>query len=109
MEEYAIYRQARDTWNNTKNHMKAKTGFKLRTLGRDHILTPEFSSNINFNKMIVLNESAAYLWQAVDGKEFSVESLADLLVEKYEIDREQAEKDAASLADKWVEAGIAEL
>lgn len=89
--------------------MKAKTGFRLRTLGREHILTPEYSPNINFNKMIVLNETAAYLWQAVEGKDFSVESLADLLVEKYEIEREVAERDAAALADKWVEAGIAEL
>lgn len=88
--------------------MKTKTGFKLRTLGRERILTPEYSPNINFNKMIVLNESAAYLWQEVEGKEFTADTLADLLVAKYEIGRDVAEKDAATVAEKWVEAGIAE-
>ena len=56
--------------------------------------------------MISLNESAAYLWKSVDGKDFNAEDLADLLVERYEIDRETALRDSKAIAAKWLEAGI---
>ena len=65
-------------------------------------------SQVNFNKMITLNDSAAYLWQSVEGKEFSVEDLTRLLTDKYEVSDEKAAADAAALAGKWIEAGIVE-
>lgn len=80
----------------------------MRKLGREYIITAEGVELINFNKMIALNESAAYLWENVQDKEFTVETLADLLVEQYGIDRELALKDSAAVAQKWIEAGIAE-
>lgn len=86
--------------------MKTVPGFTLRPLGKEFIITAESVKQINFNKMISLNESAAYLWKSVDGKDFSPEDLADLLVERYEIDRETALKDSEAIAAKWVEAGI---
>lgn len=88
--------------------MKARTGFVLRTLGREYILTAEGERSIDFNNMIVLNSSAAFLWRAVEGKDFSVEDLASLLVEEYGIDRELALKDSATAASIWIEAGLVE-
>lgn len=89
--------------------MKTVKGFRMRKLGLEYIITAEGVELINFNKMIALNESAAYLWESVqEMEEFSVETLADLLVEQYGIDRELALKDSAAVAQKWVEAGIAE-
>ena len=86
--------------------MKTIEGFNLRSLGKEYIITAENFKQINFNKMISLNESAAYLWRSVDGKEFTAETLADLLVERYEIDRETALRDSEAIAAKWKEAGI---
>lgn len=80
----------------------------MRPLGKEFIITAESTSQINFNKMISLNSSAAYLWQSVVDKEFTVEDLANLLVEKYEIDMEVATRDSKALAEKWIEAGIVE-
>lgn len=88
--------------------MRRKAGFKMRPLGREYIITAESLSRVDFNRMISLNESAAYLWEAVEGKEFTVDNLAELLMEKYGIDRELAERDSKALASKWIEAGIAE-
>lgn len=88
--------------------MKTVEGFRLRPLGAEFIVTGESVKQVNFNKMISLNESAAYLWREVEGKEFSVEDLANLLVARYEIDLETATKDSAAIAEKWVDAGIAE-
>lgn len=88
--------------------MKAKEGFRLRKLGSEYILTAEGATQINFNRMISLNATAAYLWEAVEGKEFTVETLRDLLLEKYDVAPEVAEKDAAALAAKWEEAELIE-
>ena len=86
--------------------MKTVPGFTLRPLGKEFIITAESIQKINFNKMISLNESAAYLWKEVDGKDFDAEMLADLLLERYEVDRETALRDSEAIIVKWKEAGI---
>ena len=88
--------------------MKLLEGFRLRPLGKEFIVTPESVAQINFNKMISLNSSAAYLWKSVEGKEFTAETLRDLLLERYDVSEEIAARDAENIARTWVEAGIAE-
>ena len=88
--------------------MKLIEGFRLRPLGKEYIVTPESVAQINFNKMISLTSSAAYLWKSVEGKEFTPEDLKQLLLDRYEVDEETAGHDAEAIARSWVEAGIAE-
>ncbi|MBR1869248.1 MAG: PqqD family protein [Bacteroidales bacterium] len=86
--------------------MKIVEGFRLRNIGQEHIVTGEGLAQINFNKMISLNDSAAFLWERIEGRDFSVQDLADALVEEYEIDAETALRDSEAIARKWIEAGI---
>ncbi|MBQ0149203.1 MAG: PqqD family protein [Bacteroidales bacterium] len=88
--------------------MRIKEGFKLRPLGKEHVVTCENVSLVNFNKVISLNSSATYLWESVQGKEFTADTLKDLLLEKYEVDPETAARDAAALAQQLLDAGVAE-
>ena len=88
--------------------MKLIEGFRLRQLLKEYIVTPESVSQINFNKMISLNESAAYLWQSVEGKEFTADDLKKLLLDRYEVDEELAAHDPQAIAQAWIDAGIAE-
>ena len=88
--------------------MKIKNGFVLREMCGENIVAAEGLEHINFNKLISLNSTAAFLWNAVVGKEFTVESMAQLLVDEYGIDMELALKDSAALSQSWIEAGIAE-
>ena len=88
--------------------MRIRQGFKLRTVGKEYIVAGEGLAQIDFNKLISLNRSAAYLWQEVEGKDFDEQTLADLLVSKYDIPAGQALADAADIATNWIEAGIAE-
>lgn len=80
----------------------------MRTIVGEHVVVAEGLKNINFNKLISLNSSAAYLWESVAGREFSVDDLKDLLLEKYEVEPEVAAADAAKVARSWVDAGIVE-
>lgn len=87
--------------------MKIKNGFKLRQLGNEFILIGEGLEQVNFNKMITMNETAAYLWNAVsDGRELSAEVLADLLTAEYDVTAEQALADAQTTLDTWKQAEI---
>ena len=88
--------------------MRIKQGFKLRTVGGEYIVTAESVQHIDFNKLITLNASAAYLWQQVEGKEFDQQTLANLLEERYDVDAEEALCDATDIAKDWTEAGLTE-
>lgn len=89
--------------------MKTKPGFILRPLGKEYILVAEGLEASSANRMISMNESAAFLWKAVEGKDFETETLVDLLLEEYGITREVAEKDSAALLQTWKDAGIIDL
>lgn len=88
--------------------MKIREGFKLRTVGNEYIVSGEGLGQIDFNKLIALNASAAYLWQSVEDKRFDEQMLADLLTAKYNISDEQALSDASDIVSSWLEAEIAE-
>jgi hypothetical protein len=86
--------------------MRTKQGFRLRELGGDYILIGESAELVNFNNIISLNEAAAYLWQAVQDKEFDVETLTQLLLAEYEVEEDIARKDAQATIDDWQKIGI---
>ena len=88
--------------------MRIKDGFVMRKICGQDVVSAEGSENVNFSKLISLNPTAAYLFRAVEGKEFTPEILADLLIEAYEVDRETALADSEALCRKWMESGIAE-
>ncbi|MBQ8033522.1 MAG: PqqD family protein [Bacteroidales bacterium] len=86
--------------------MKIIEGFILRDIMGQATIIGEGAAQVDFNKLITLNATAAFLWRSVEGKEFDIDTLANLLVEEYGISSELAQKDAAHIAEKWVEVGI---
>jgi hypothetical protein len=88
--------------------MRIKKGFVLRELLGEHVITGEGVERVNFNKIISLNSTAAYLWESVKDADFTSESLADLLTEKYEVSKERALEDSQALIDAWKEAELIE-
>ena len=88
--------------------MKIKKGFELRTVCKENIIVAFGEENIDFSKVISLNESAALMWRAVLGKDFSAEDMADALMQEYEVDRETAVKDAQAMLQQWLEVGLIE-
>jgi len=88
--------------------MKIKDGFKLRNICNTNVIIAQGVENIEFNKIINLNDSAAWLWKQVEGKEFTQSDIASLLTHHYEVDDETAECDSKELIDAWLNAGIIE-
>ena len=86
--------------------MRTKKGFRLRELGGDYILIGESAELVNFNNIIIFDEVAAFLWQNVQGKDFDVETLTQLLLEEYDVTEDIAREDAQATIDDWKEIGI---
>lgn len=88
--------------------MRIKKGFVLREVCGEWVVSGESLEQINFNKLVTLNASAVFLWKQVENQEFDALTLADLLVEKYGIRKEEALHDALALCEQWEKAGVVE-
>ncbi|MBO6018033.1 MAG: PqqD family protein [Prevotella sp.] len=88
--------------------MKQKKGFKLRNICGEHVVVAEGIENIDFSKIISMNESSAYLWEKVVDSDFTAEDLCKYLLEEYDVDEKTALADAKAVIKQWTEAGIIE-
>ncbi len=88
--------------------MKIVEGFRLRDVMGQATVIGEGVNQVDFNKLITLNSSAAFLWRQVEGKEFDENTLKELLVGEYGIDEPLAEKDAQAILRQWTEIGLVE-
>lgn len=88
--------------------MKIKKGFEVRNICGEHIIIAHGKENIDFTKVVTLNESAVLLWNKVVDAEFEEKDLVDVLLEEYEVEPSQAIADVKSLVASWKEAGLVE-
>ncbi|AEV68688.1 PqqD family protein [Acetivibrio clariflavus] len=88
--------------------MKLSKEFVLREIAGNYIVVPFGEKAVNFNAMITLNETGAFLWKKIEeGK--SKEELLSAILEEYEVDREKAKEDIEKFCEKLKSAGILEL
>lgn len=89
--------------------MKTKKGFEMQNVCGEHIIIPAGIENVDFSKIISLNPTAAYLWENVAKMEsFTVEDMANLLLEEYEVEKDVALEDSSLIAETWKEMGLVE-
>ena len=88
--------------------MKIKDGFELMTVCDQNIIISHGVQNINFSKVITLNESASVVWNAMVGKSFTIEDAAKALTDEYEVDEATALAEAEKLVNDWIDAEIVE-
>ena len=89
--------------------MKEKKGFNLRNVCGEQLIVAEGKENIDFSNIVSMNETSAYLWKNIQGKEsFSEKDLVKLITAEYEVDQNTAQRDCRALIKQWYEAGIIE-
>lgn len=86
--------------------MKKTDGFTMRRLGQDAMIVAESVDLIDFDRIVSLNTSAAYIWESIPDSDFTIRTITDLLLRSYDVEEEVARKDAEELVDIWVKAGI---
>ena len=93
--------------------MRTIDGFRLRKLGNEYILVGESMALINFNKMITLNETAAFLWEqaerlTAERGAFDAQALCTALCDEYDVSPERAFTDVQDTLASWQDAGVIE-
>ncbi len=78
----------------------------MRTICGENIIVAEGEQNIDFSSIIHLNDSAAYLWNNIKGKDFNATDLTRLLLDEYDVEEALACKDVATLIESWRNAGL---
>ena len=78
--------------------LKLDKEYVLRQIGDDYVIVPVGKAALDFNGMITVNETGAFLWeQLVKGT--SKEGLLQTLMETYEVTQEEAERDIDEFLD----------
>ena len=88
--------------------MKISSKCKLREVAGEAIVVNQGEAVVNMARILSLNASARWLYGQLQGKEFSVEEAADLLVAQYGISRERALQDAGAWVDSLKQGGVLE-
>lgn len=88
--------------------MKIIDGYVLKSLGSQNLLVGVGANVAHSGVLRKLNESAAYLWKAVEGKVFTEETLVGLLLDEYEVSREEASEAVKDLLKDWIEQKVVE-
>lgn len=87
--------------------MKQNPNLILRKIGRQYMIVNAVRENVNMTDVFTMNESAAILWQFIDGNDFTAAQLAQHLCDVYGIDYAQALSDVERLLEVWLDYGLA--
>lgn len=69
--------------------MKTKKGFMLRSVGGRHVVVAIGKASEEFNGLITLNESGAFLWKQLQGGT-TYDDMLKAMLEEYEVDEATA-------------------
>ena len=84
--------------------MKVKENFLLRQVAGSWLVMPIGQEMLDFNGILTLNETGAFLWQRLqDGA--TVEELAIALVGEYTVSLEEARADIVEFCDGLIQKG----
>ena len=75
-----------------KKELFIKEGLMLRNIANSYVVVAVGKASKDFNGMINLNETGAFLWEALS-KVHSKEELVNELLKEYDIDFDQANND----------------
>jgi hypothetical protein len=88
--------------------MRLKPNYKIREIAGEKMVVMQGKDGVDLTKVILLNNSAEWLWNSLQGKDFSIDSAAQLLEERYKIGKEQSLTDAGNWIDSMVKVGLIE-
>ncbi|AIL47080.1 PqqD family protein [Elizabethkingia anophelis] len=86
--------------------MKLREDLMLRHLGDEYVIIDPEQDMVDMSKVYTLNETAAFLWKELQGKEFNVETVTEVLLNYYNVEYAVAEKDAQRLVHDFEKQGL---
>ena len=87
--------------------MKTKKGFMLRSVADTHIVVPIGQASVDFNGLITLNETGAFLWEHL-AEGCSYDELLKALLSEYDVAEDEARRGINSFLETARNAGVIE-
>lgn len=82
----------------------------MQSVCGEYIIVPAGSENVDYSKIISLNETAAYLWENVVTKDsFTIDDMTALLLAEYEVEENVAREDCEMIVECWKEMELVEI
>lgn len=79
--------------------LKIKKGFMLRQVAGNYIVIGIGEEAVDFNGMVTINETGAFLWKILENGA-DKEDLLEALMKEYDVDEESAKKDITNFLQK---------
>lgn len=78
--------------------MRITEGFILREVANNFVVVPVGKTSLNFNGMVTLNSTGAFLWKTLEN-DITEEDLIRVLTKKYDVSIDVASKDVREFLD----------
>lgn len=88
--------------------MKISNNFLIKQVAGRTIVVPVGKAALDFNAVISLNETGAFLFSLLRENDLTVSALTDKICAEYDVAREKAECDILAFAEKIKDAGMLE-
>ena len=85
--------------------MRLKEGFLLRKVAGEYVVVPSGNAMVDFKVMISLNETGAFLWEALK-EEKSESDLVAALLGEYDVDEKVAAEDVGEFVNLLKEKNL---
>lgn len=86
--------------------MRLRSDLILRQMGSEYVIVDPSQNVVDMSKVFTLNDSAAFIWNELQGVIFEIEDVANLLVDHYEVAYEEAFQDAEVLMNEFINEGL---
>lgn len=88
--------------------IKIKQGFEIRTICGENLIVPLGKHNIDFSKVIYLNETSMFIWRLIEKGVNGVDEIVEAMTEVYNVERETCLNDVNEFLDSLIENNIIE-
>ena len=78
--------------------MKFKKEYKVRNIAGENVIIMQGELGSDATRVVALNETSLFLWNRLQGEEFDIDGVVDLLVENYDVQEQTARADA----EAWI-------
>lgn len=81
---------------------------ELRDVCGENVVIPCGIENVDFDCIVHLNETGAFLWKEAEKSEFCVDSLVKAMLEEYDVAEDVAKSDVQAFVEKLKAEKLAE-
>lgn len=78
--------------------MRLKKNYKIREIVGEKMLIVQGEQPVDMTKVIVLNSTSEWLWKELVDKDFTIDEVVEMLLQKYNAPLEQVQRDA----QRWI-------